>query len=116
MMILNTLKLSGKKSHDPICTGCGDPWWACQECPHPRPRCKAPAFGVIDFIRHVQEENGLTLHATDGKLVLFKDSYAGLPCRVCGQPMPHGDEQSERCIYILKRDLPPEEVKVEEHS
>lgn len=114
-MILNTSKLSGKESSDPICTGCGNPWWACERCFHPCPRCKVPLFGVIDFIRHVQEKHDDTLSVKDGQLVLSKDSYAGLPCSMCGQLMPHDDEQSASCIYIMEHDVPPEEDMREEH-
>ena len=114
-MILNTLKLSGKKSHDLVCTGCDKPWWDCEECPHPCPRCKAPLFGVIDFTRHVLEKHEEMLCEQGGKLVLSKDPDADLPCSVCGQRTPHEDEQSIRCIYILEHDVPPEDDKVEEH-
>ena len=110
-MIQKTLKLSGEESPDPICSGCGNPWWACERCIHPCPRCKAPLIGVIGFIRHVREKHKemLCVQGSGGKLVLSKDPDAGLPCSVCGQPMPHDDEQSERCIYILEHDVPPEE-------
>ena len=30
-------------------------------------------------------------------------------CRVCEQPLPHDDEQSERCTFIMEHDVPPEE-------